>query len=98
MRDLGSLKKTIDTHVFAYAGSLNIDGKIYLVVAYETNAKTSHSLEMKAVDSDQEIRVVLDAIGKAEQKRKEKHVSDIGENFGTSPAIKKAEKPLDLFG
>jgi hypothetical protein len=96
MKDLGSLKKTIDTHVFAYAGSVTIEGKIYLIVAYETNTKVGHSLEIKAVDSEQEIRVVLDAIHKADAKRKEKHVSNIGDDFG-NPLIKK-DKPLDLFG
>jgi len=92
MNDLGQLRQTRDTHVFAYAGKIIVDGKVILVVAYETTSKTGHYFDIKSVEDDKDALEVIKAIGRAEKKKESK--LNPQEDFGLTPQPKQS---LSLF-
>ncbi len=98
MTSLGKLTK-IEGYTFAYSGMLNIENKRILVVAFETNPRTrGKSFEIKAVESDTEIAIVLKTMETKKEEPKPVPKASVWDSFNVPEVFKKKpSKTMSLF-
>jgi len=96
MLNLGTLIK-VEGYTFAYSGMLQLGDKKFLVVAFETKLKDGNKFEIKIVDSQQEIDVVVHTMTNKTEELKPKKV--IWDDLDKIDRPKKLTNPTpSLFG